>query len=54
MSYREKGVLEAIELARAGNEDAIFALQRSAKNEPDTVAPEVLTVLDELGVGVEH
>ena len=47
-------MLEAIELAKAGNEDAIFALRRSAKNEPDTVAPEVLTVLDELGVALEN
>ena len=54
MSYREKGLLEAIDLARAGNEDAIFALKRSAKNDPDSVAPEVLHVLDELGVAVER
>ena len=47
-------MLEAIELARAGNEDAIFALKRSAKNNPDSVAPEVLNALDELGVAVEH
>ena len=31
---------------------AIYALARGAKNSPDTVAPEVLALLDELGVKV--
>ena len=52
LSYGEKSRAEAIELARAGNEHAIHALKRGAKNNPDTVAPEVFAVLDELGVKV--
>ena len=52
LSYGEKSRAEAIALARAGNEHAIFSLQRGARNSPDTVAPEVFAVLDELGVKV--
>ena len=51
-SYAEKSRAEAIEMARAGNQHAIYALERGAKNNPDTVAPEVLTVLAELGVEI--
>ena len=50
MSYVDKAHVEVLELARAGNEHAIFALKRGAKNSPDTVEPEVLALLEEIGV----
>ena len=52
MSYVDKAHIEVLELARAGNEHAIYALTRGARNSPDTVTPEVWAVLDELGVEV--
>ncbi len=54
MSYGEKGRAEAIAMARAGNQHAIYALTRGAKNNSDAVDPEVMAVLTELGVEVEH
>lgn len=35
-AFYEKGFEEAIELARAGNDHAIFRLKRTAKNDPDS------------------
>ena len=52
LSYGQKSRAEAIEMARAGNEQAVYALRRGAKNNPETVDPAVLAVLDELGVKV--
>ncbi len=52
LSYVDKARVEVIELAREGNEHAIYALKRGAKNSPDTVEPEVWAILDELGVKV--
>jgi len=52
LSYGEKGRAEAIAMARAGNEHAIYALRRGAKNNPDAVEPEVLALLEELGVEI--
>ena len=52
LSFGQKGQAEAIAMARAGSEEAIYALERGARNNPDLVAPEVLQVLDELGVAV--
>ena len=52
LSFGDKARVEVIELAREGNEQAIYALTRGAKNSPDTVTPEVWAVLDELGVKV--
>ena len=52
LSYVDKARVEVLELAREGNEHAIYALKRGAKNSPDTVEPEVWAVLDELGVTV--
>ncbi len=52
LSYQESGLAEAIAMARAGNEQAIYALRRGAKNNPDAVEPEVLAVLAELGVEI--
>ena len=50
LSFGEKGRAEAIAMARSGNEQAVYALARGAKNNPDAVAPEVRAVLAELGV----
>ena len=52
LSFGDKARVEVIELAREGNEHAIYALKRGAKNSPDTVTPEVFAVLEELGVEV--
>jgi len=52
LSFGDKARVEVIELAREGNEQAIYALTRGAKNSPDTVTSEVWAVLDELGVEV--
>lgn len=50
LSFGENARVEVIELAREGNEHAIYALTRGARNNPDTVEQEVIAVLDELGV----
>jgi len=52
LSFGDKARVEVIELAREGNEQAIYALTRGARNSPDAVTPEVWAVLDELGVEV--
>jgi hypothetical protein len=51
MRYTDKGFAEALDLARAGNEQAVFLLRRTIKNKPD--APESQTaqaLLSELGI----
>ncbi len=51
MSYAERGFAEALDMARAGNEHAIYRLQRTIKNNPDS--PESITartVLQEMGI----
>ena len=51
MSYAEKGFAEALELARAGNEHALYRLQRTVKNDPDSPAAQTArTVLAQMGV----
>lgn len=50
MSYTQKGFDEAIELARSGNDHAIFRLKRTAKNDPDSdFGVRAQAVLEELG-----
>lgn len=52
MSYSDKGFAEALELARSGNEHAIFRLQRTVKNDPDSqYAKDARSVLTELSLG---
>ena len=54
LSYSDKGFAEALDLARAGDQDAIFMLQRSIKNARDRVdLDEAVAVLEALGVAVE-
>ena len=55
MSFGQKGFAEAVDLARTGNEDAIYMLKRAVKNSKDRVdLNEAVAVLEELGVAVEH
>ncbi|MBZ0294300.1 MAG: hypothetical protein K8L99_17180, partial [Anaerolineae bacterium] len=50
-SYSKKGFAEALELARAGNEHAIYRLQRTIKNNPHTPeSQQAKTVLNEIGL----
>ena len=35
-SYADKGFAEALELAHSGNEDALYRLRRTAKNDPNS------------------
>ena len=41
---------EALSMARAGNEHAIYSLMRGVRNNPDEADPEVVAVLEELGL----
>ena len=51
MSFSEKGFAEALDLARAGNEHAIFRLKRTIKNNPDTAESQTAeALLSELGI----
>lgn len=51
LSFGEKGFAEALDMARNGNQDAIYMLQRSVKNSRGRVdLSEALAVLDELGL----
>ena len=51
MSYSEKGFAEALDLARAGNEQALFRLKRTVKNDPESPGAEAArAVLVEMGV----
>ncbi|MBI3958352.1 MAG: phytanoyl-CoA dioxygenase family protein [Chloroflexi bacterium] len=51
MSYAEKGFAEALELARAGNEQALYRLRRTIKSDPDSPgAQKARAVLAEMGV----
>ena len=55
MSYAEKGFVDALDLARAGNIDAIFTLKRVIKNDP--VSSNGLTamrVLQEIGISADR
>ena len=55
MSFGQKGFAEAVDLARTGNEDAIYMLKRAVKNSKDRVdLNDAVAVLEELGVAVEH
>lgn len=55
LSFGQKGFAEAVDLARGGNEDAVYALARAVKNSKDRVdLGEAIAVLEELGVAVEH
>ena len=45
MSYSDKGFAEALELARAGNEHAIYRLERTVKNAPDSDYAEAARVV---------
>ena len=50
-SFSKQGIAEAVELARAGNEHAIFSLQRTFKNNPETPDSQTArAVLEEIGV----
>lgn len=50
MSYAEKGFAEALDLARSGNEHALFRLRRTVKNNPDSPDAEAArAVLAEMG-----
>ena len=49
MSFSDKGFAEALELARAGNEHAIYRLKRTVKNTPDSAyAKDARAVLAEI------
>ena len=51
MSYANKGFAEALELARAGNEHAIYRLQRTIKNDPESPSAKVArAVLEEIAL----
>jgi ectoine hydroxylase-related dioxygenase (phytanoyl-CoA dioxygenase family) len=51
MSYAEKGFAEALEMARSGNEHAIYRLKRTIKNNPDSSQSETAkAVLQEMGI----
>jgi hypothetical protein len=51
MSYGEKGFAEALDLARAGDEHALFRLRRTVKNDPESPrAQSARAVLEEVGV----
>ena len=51
MSYANKGFAEALKLAQNGNQDALFRLQRTVKNDPESEwAQQARRVLAELGV----
>jgi hypothetical protein len=51
MSFAEKGFAEALALARAGNEQALYRLRRTVKNDPDSPAAEAARgILAELGL----
>ena len=55
LSYGQKGFAEAVNLARSGNEDAIYMLTRAVKNGRDRVdLDEAVSVLEQLGVEVEY
>lgn len=55
LSFGQKGFAEAIDLARGGDEQAIFALKRAVKNSKDRVnLDEAAAVLGELGVAFER
>ncbi len=55
LSYGEKGFAEALELARAGDQDAIFMLQRAIKNGKNRVdLNEAVSVLEGLGLAAER
>ena len=55
MNYSQKGFAEALNLARSGNEDAIYMLKRAVKNSRDRVdLDEAVAILEQLGVEVEH
>ena len=45
MSYVDQGFAEALELARSGNEHALFLMQRTIKNKPDTPAADAAKAL---------
>lgn len=51
MSYSDKGFTQALDLARTGNEHAIYRLKRTVKNDPDSqYATQARGVLAEIGV----
>ena len=50
MSFSDKGFAEALDMARSGNEHALYRLQRTVKNTPDSPDAEAArTVLTEMG-----
>ena len=52
LSYGEKRFAETIKLARDGNEQAVYSLQRMVKNDPDSPwHAEACTLLEELAAG---
>jgi len=53
MSYAEKSFAEALDLARAGDERALFRLQRTVKNDPESPWAEAARgVLAEMGISL--
>ena len=55
LSFSQKSFAEAIDLARGGDEHAVYALQRAVKNSKERVdLDEAIAVLEELGVAVER
>lgn len=52
-SFRAKGFAEALQLAKEGDDHAIYMLKRTVKNKPDTPESEqAQNVLDEIGIMV--
>lgn len=53
MSYSNKGFAEALELAREGHQQALYRLQRTARNAPDSPDAEAArAVLTEMGISL--
>ena len=53
--YGQRGWAEALDMARSGNEDAIYMLKRAIKNSRDGVnLEEAAAVLTEIGVEPEY
>lgn len=53
MSYSQKSWAQALDMARTGNEQAIYRLKRTIKNDPDNPYTEARAVLAALGVELE-
>ena len=55
LSFSQRGFAEALDMARGGDQDAIYMLQRAVKNNKDRVdLDEAVAVLAELGLAAER